>query len=190
MKKKYVLLCLSLMLFGSVFSQHYSLYSQYMFNGLIINPAFAGSTKAIDLTVSHRRQWTGLAMSPITTALTLHAPVKTDKISLGFSLSDDRVGVTTQQNLNAVYAYHLKLGESSLSFGLQGGIEFGRANWDKLIRNDAQDDLLLSTSPNTMNFTGGAGTYYQSKNIVAGLSLPYLLNTGSYKNFMSGPFLL
>ncbi|MFN5182706.1 MAG: type IX secretion system membrane protein PorP/SprF [Bacteroidota bacterium] len=191
MKKYNLITCLLLFPFVSLFSQHYSLYSQYMFNGLVINPAYAGSSGAIDVTASHRRQWSGLSGSPTTSAITLHSPVKGEKVCLGLSISDDRFGATMHQNVNAVYSYKLKIGEtSSLSLGVQGGLEFARANWDKLIRNDADDDLLLSSNPGSMNFTSGAGIYFQSKKIVGGISSPYILNTSSGRSFLAGPVLL
>ena len=190
MKKNYLFICFGLLLFLPGFSQHYSLFSQYMFNGLLINPAYAGNSNLIDITVSHRRQWSGLPLSPTTSALSLHAPVKGNKVSLGFVFSDDRIGVTTKQNLNTVYAYRIKMGAASLSFGIQAGLEFSRASWDKLARNDVDDNVLLTVSPTIMNFTTGAGVYFQNKKIFTGLSMPYLLNTGSSAGFLSGPSLL
>ncbi|MFN6038234.1 MAG: type IX secretion system membrane protein PorP/SprF, partial [Bacteroidota bacterium] len=189
-KKTSFCICLIFVFCIKLSAQHYSLQSQYMFNALLINPAYAGTSNAIDITASHRQQWTGLPMSPVTSSISLHSPVSSGKVNMGFSFSDDRIGFTSNQNLNGVYAYKLKMGDASLSFGVQAGLEFSRANWDKLIRNDADDNLLLSTTPSTMNFTSGAGAYYNSKKIYGGLSLPYLLNTGVGGSMFSRPFLV
>lgn len=190
MKKKYFFIIAIVFSYLAGNSQHYSLQSQYMFNGLLINPGYAGSTNCLDLTVSHRRQWTGLSQSPVTSGIAFHSPVKSDKIAMGIVFTDDRIGVTTKQNLNAVYCYRLKLGESSVGLGIQAGLEFGRANWEKLIRNDAEDAVLQSLSGSSMDFTTGTGVYFQHKKINAGISLPYLLNTSTNKGFLSGPTLI
>ena len=80
-------LCLSSM------AQHSPITSQYLFNGLLINPAYAGSRDALATTLSYRHQWAGFEGAPKTTIATIHAPINKKKIALGMTVFDDQIGV-------------------------------------------------------------------------------------------------
>ncbi len=190
MKNFYAAISLLLLISKPVSAQHYSLLSQYMYNGLMINPAYAGTNGATDITFSTRRQWTGLSESPATSVVSLNSPLQNEKLNLGFIFVDDKIGPASRQTVNGIYAYRLKMGTYRLSFGIQAGLQFSRTNWDELLRNDQNDDLLLGLNPRAIGATTGAGLYLNNNNSFFSLSAPYLVNTGSYKAFGYGPVIL
>ena len=176
--KKYILIA---MLFIGVMyarAQHDNLYSQYMFNGLLLNPAYAGSNNVLSATAVNRNQWVGFDGAPKTSTFSLHTPLKNKKINVGITFISDRFGITTQNKINAVYAYRLFFKKSSLSFGLQAGVNFIRNNWN----------TIQTTTPGDQVFTGqysqqnipqtGFGIYYKSTRFYAGVSSPDLLSIG------------
>jgi type IX secretion system PorP/SprF family membrane protein len=169
-----------ILLFSMIYikAQHDNLYSQYMFNGLLLNPAYAGSNQVLSATVVNRNQWVGFDGAPRTSTFSLHTPLKNKKINLGFTFISDHFGITTQNKINVVYAYRLFLKKSSLSFGLQAGVNFIRNNWNS----------IQTTTPGDQVFTGqysqqnipqtGFGIYYKAEKFYAGISSPDLLSIG------------
>src|SRR6478736_4445164 len=118
---KVLVLCLVITSPG--WSQQNVQFTQYMFNGLVINPAYAGADEALSLTFVHRSQWTGMDNAPATQTLAAHTAIKEKKIGVGLILINDRIGV--HKNFSALnsYAYHIRVGKQSyLSMGLQAGI--------------------------------------------------------------------
>mgnify|MGYP001157929513 CR=1 FL=1 len=164
--------------------QHYPGFSQYVINGFIINPAYAGRHEAMDVTLGHRQQWVGFDGAPQTTTFGLNTPLRIKSIGVGVGIINDKVGVYNSQILNVMYAYRIRIKRKyKLSLGLQNGVIIKRTNWDKLARNDQQDALLQNQNPTSVGFLSGAGIYFYGKNIFAGLSAPYLVNTLN-KNFI------
>lgn len=161
-----------------MYAQHDNLYSQYMFNGLLINPAYAGSNGVLSATVVNRNQWVGFDGAPRISTFSLHTPLKNKKVNIGITFTNDQFGITTQNVITAVYAYRLFFKKSSLSFGLQAGLNFIKNNWNN----------IQTTTPGDAVFTGqysqqnvpqtGFGIYYKSQKFYAGLSSPDILSFG------------
>src|SRR5687768_11013981 len=82
------------------FAQQEAMITQYMFNGLYVNPAYAGTHKFWQGTLQHRRQWARFEGAPRTSLLSIDGPVNFEKMGVGFTLSDDRIGVTQQTDLS------------------------------------------------------------------------------------------
>lgn len=180
----FVLIC------GLAKAQHYPMYSQYLVNGLAINPAYAGRNEALDITLLHRRQWVGVEGAPVTTAFTMSSPLKNKAINLGVSIVDDRLGASSKQLINGIYTYRLKIKKVKLSFGVQGGLGINKTNWNQLKRNDQQDELLTNTSVTRTSLIVGAGIYLHTRNLFAGVSSPYLVNTINKYSFKESPVLI
>src|SRR5579872_5955334 len=121
------------------FAQHNTLFSQYMFNGLLINPAYAGSNDVLSATAVDRMQWAGFDGAPKTLSFSIHSPLKNKKLNAGISFINDQIGITSRNKISGIYAYRLFLGKSSLSFGIQGGIDLVRNNWNKIQTTTAGD---------------------------------------------------
>lgn len=183
----YLSLLLLLLSFGLVNAQHEAGYSQYMFNGSIINPAYCGSTGVLNATLSYKNQWTGFGAAPKTLVLGLHSPLKKESSSLGLLILNDRFAITTKSRYALAYAYRLKLNNKlNLRLGLQAGMETIRNDYDKLTLIQSGDASFTNVQPNYLYFTSGAGAYLHSKNFFSGLSMPvifnsYLQNVSSYK---------
>ena len=157
-------------------AQQRMMFTQYMFNGLAINPAYAGSQDALDLTLLAREQWIGLDGAPSTQTFSAHTSLPNTKASVGLLLTRDQIGVDTQTGVYGVYAYRIKLAKGSLSAGLQGGFDFYRTGFSQ-VRLENDDDQHFSQGDAQAflpNF--GAGLYYHTKKFYAGFSAPYLLN--------------
>src|SRR5664279_3106304 len=125
----------------------YPVYSQYLQNGLLINPAYAGSRGALSTFLSYRMQWMGIANAPAFQTISLNAPMKNDKVGLGLMAEFMQFGFTKSQSVYASYAYHIKLANGKLSFGLKGGLD--RSNTCLLYTSPSPRDGLLYRMPSS-----------------------------------------
>jgi type IX secretion system PorP/SprF family membrane protein len=151
-------------------------FTQYMFNGLVINPAYAGADEALSLTFIQRKQWANIENSPSTQSLSAHTLFKKKHLGLGFTLINDKIGV--HKNLNALtnYAYHLKVGRASyLSMGIQAGIHNRKSNYGSLASGINVDPKLYEASVSYTAFDLGMGMYFRSPRFHMGISAPELL---------------
>jgi type IX secretion system PorP/SprF family membrane protein len=158
-------------------------FTQYMFNGLVINPAYAGADEALSLTFIHRNQWAGVEGAPTTQILSGHTLFKNKKVGLGLILSNDEIGVHRNLNFVTNYAYHLTTGSSSyLSFGLQAGIHDRRSDYGSLIGDSGNDPNINDASISHTFFDFGAGLYYRSPRLHVGFSIPEIIPQQMYFN--------
>jgi len=158
-------------------AQQEAMYTQYMFNTLVINPAYAGSRNVISATGLLRSQWTGMEGAPKTQTFTLDAPVFKKKVGLGFQAFKDRVGIVSTTGAVATYAYRIRMEKASLSFGIQGGVSQYRANFSQVVLEPigSSNDVAFSNNANSAFYNFGAGVYYNSDDFYVGLSSPQLL---------------
>ncbi len=176
-KSTAALVCLLLCLwFSPAQAQQRMMFTQYMFNGLAINPAYAGSQESLDLTALAREQWIGLDGAPSTQTFSAHAPLRNKRVALGLLLTHDRIGVSDQTGVYAVYAYRIKLKHGTLSAGLQMGFDSYRTGFSR-VKTEADGDQHFSVD-NAQGFLPnfGTGVYYSTKRFYAGVSAPQLLN--------------
>jgi type IX secretion system PorP/SprF family membrane protein len=174
MKKSYLIFAF---LFLTVVSkaQQDPMFTKYMFNTLIFNPAYAGSKEHMSATVLHRTQWIGLEGAPTTQTITLHTPLKGNRVAIGGSLLHDNIGPTKDIKLSGYYAYRINFNETSkLSFGVSATYNNWRTDFSQLNLNSPIDPAFSTYSRNLFN--AGAGIFYYNKNFYAGLSVPHLLN--------------
>ncbi len=166
-----------------VSAQQHPMYSQYMFNMLNINPAYAGSRGVLTATALYRNQWTGIDGAPQTSSIGFDMPVNEKKIGLGFQLYDDKLGIERTTGFNASYAFRIQLTESgTLSLGLQAGMLNYRANYAQ-VRTFQPNDPAFSQNISGILPAAAAGIYYNSDRFYFGISTPALLKTKiSYDN--------
>jgi len=161
-----------------VFAQQQMMFTQYMFNGLAINPAYAGSHKSLSMTALVREQWTGLDGAPSTQTLSVHSPIGNNRFSLGMLFIHDKIGVTNQNGVYASYAYRIPVKNGKLSFGIQGGSSFYRAQFSKVSTTDPVFRAdITEAQPNV-----GFGMYYNTERFYAGISMPQLIETNFDRN--------
>ena len=183
MRKTLLIAIVWLCLIGSAEAQQDPMFTKYMFNSLIYNPGYAGSHEYMSVRLLYRNQWWNLEGAPESQSFTIHSPVN-DKVGLGLSLLNDKIGVTGSTTANISYSYRLLLGPGKLSIGLQGGMTNWRADWGLLKYKEPQaDDEAFSNIDESQwlpNF--GAGLFYYSKLWYAGFSVPRLLETDLKRN--------
>src|SRR5688572_26107931 len=110
-------------------AQQQPIFTQYMFNGLVLNPAYSGSHETMTLTASVRRQWTGIKGAPQTEMLSAHSPIKFTRSAAGLMAVHDQVGVTNQSTISGTYAYRIPVSKNAkVAVGVQAGAMFYRAN--------------------------------------------------------------
>ena len=163
----------------AVMGQQHPLFSHYMFNGLYINPAYAGSKDFVSTTLIARKQWTGFEGAPSTQIASLHAPLKSKKVGLGVVISNDKIGITNETDFYASYAYHIPMNNGKLSLGLNGGFTYYKSNFSELTVWDPSDPMYETNSLSNILPNFGAGLYYYSTKFYAGLSSPQLLSYSS-----------
>lgn len=177
MKKSIYIVFLLLVFTGlGVSAQQYSITSQYLTNGLIINPAYAGSRGAMSANAAYRQQWLKIHGAPQFQNLTIHSPINNkERVALGFMVNRLSYAITNSTAVNAFYAYSVPLWKGRLSFGMKAGVEFNNVNYDDVKGVDPGDELFQGKASYTLpNF--GAGAYYYSDKLFAGLSIPSLLS--------------
>lgn len=158
-------------------------YSQYMFNNLLVNPAYAGYKEDININLLSRNQWVGIKGAPTTQSLIADGAFFHNKnVGLGLSILNDRVGIQGQTSIMANYAYRLPVGEKGrLSFGVGvGAVQFS-LNGDRAIVGD-QTDINFSGSQNYLSPDAKIGVHYSDDVFYAGLSANNLLTTALSKN--------
>jgi type IX secretion system PorP/SprF family membrane protein len=158
-------------------AQQEMMISQYMFNGLYLNPAYAGSHNSTDVTGLYRQQWANFSGAPVSQILSADGAIKNKNMGWGAILTNDKIGVTTKTDLYGNYSYHIKTSENGkLSFGLRGGFSYYNAMLTQLTVWDANDQIFASNVKNKFLPNAGAGVYYYSKKFYAGVSSPNLIN--------------
>jgi type IX secretion system PorP/SprF family membrane protein len=160
----------------SVWAQQDPMFTQYMFNTLSINPAYAGSKDFLSATVIHRSQWVNFEGAPVTQSVTIHSPLRNESISLGGSVINDAFGPVKQTGIYIDGSYRIFMGNRRLSFGLKGGVNLFSANLldlNPLVENDASFAANISKKP-LPNF--GAGVMYYTRKWYVGASVPKLLS--------------
>ena len=107
-------------------------YTQYMYNTLVVNPGYTGSTGNLEANLLHRTQWVGIDGAPQTQAFSIHAPVFNEKIGLGLSAVNDKIGPANEVYVDANFSYSINVGlESKIAFGLKAGARVLDIDWSK-----------------------------------------------------------
>jgi type IX secretion system PorP/SprF family membrane protein len=172
-----VSVCMLLLISFNGKAQYDAMFTQYMFNEMFINPAYAGSKEAMAVTALHRQQWVSFPGRPVTTTFSLHGPLQDNKMGLGLSVLNEQVGVLNRNLVYLSYAYRMKAGkEGKLSFGLNAGIHNQVNKFSQIKTTDEGDIQFTNNTPNVITPNFGFGTYYYTKRLYAGLSIPRLVD--------------
>ncbi|HEY0652424.1 MAG TPA: type IX secretion system membrane protein PorP/SprF [Chryseosolibacter sp.] len=176
MARKSFLLLVSMLLVLSSEAQQQATFAQYMFNGVAINPAYAGEHKALSISVLSRFQNIGLPGAPTTQSLAIHSPMVDQRFSVGALVVHDRIGVIDQTGVNGIYSYRIPVADHvSLSMALQAGYSFYRANYAQLDTYQPDPVFAQNVAQNRPNI--GAGAFLSKQQTwYVGLSSPHLMN--------------
>ena len=177
MVKRITILFLFLALTARVFAQQDPMYTQYVFNGLLINPAYAGSREVLNATALYRNQWVNIPGAPKTGAFSLDSPVKNQKVGLGLNVIFDKIGVTNHTGLSGIYSYKVYFADQSVpSFGLQAGVGFyNSTNTEVRYTDNGQVDPAFQQDYHRVLPNFSFGTYFHTERFYAGVSVMDIL---------------
>ncbi|HWZ23192.1 MAG TPA: type IX secretion system membrane protein PorP/SprF [Cytophagaceae bacterium] len=166
----------------SAYGQQDPQYSQYMFNTLAVNPAYAGSRDVVSATALFRKQWVNTPGSPATGTFSVDAPFKRERVGVGLVAFNDRIGVTSTSGVYGSYAFRIRLKKGTLALGLQAGFSQFKADYSSVVldQNNQYDGAFVSNVNKFMPNFGG-GVYYKTDKFYLGLSLPRFLDNGMFK---------
>ncbi|WP_262511695.1 PorP/SprF family type IX secretion system membrane protein [Echinicola strongylocentroti] len=156
---------------GGAMAQQLPQYSQYMFNGLYINPGYAGYKGEPYVQATYRSQWVGFPGAPETFSFSADLSANEGKMGFGLSVFTDALGPTNTNNILLTYAYRIRTGgESQLGLGVSAGVSEYVIDGSELDPNDHPDMELPQGRVNLFTPTLNAGVFYNTPRFYAGLS--------------------
>ncbi|MBQ9313319.1 MAG: PorP/SprF family type IX secretion system membrane protein [Bacteroidales bacterium] len=188
---------------NKVLAQQEPHFTQYMFNRLSYNPAYAGSNGAICFTGFYRNQWMGLditdargnnlgASSGETMNLSFDMPVRFLHGGVGATVISDKIGFWNNMYIKLDYAFRIQFPTGNLAIGIEGQLFNHSLDASNLVGSgqfDERDQILDPTDPiilagdrDDMLFDVAAGIYYQIPGkLYIGAAASKLLETRSDK---------
>lgn len=176
------ILLFALMFTGMLsFAQQDAQFTQYMYNTINVNPAYAGSRDVMSAFVLHRAQWIGIEGAPVTNIISINAPIKGSDMGLGVSLINDKLGPMQESIFSADLSYTIKTSETfKLSFGVKATANLFNLDATKLNPEIANDINLQNYNKFTPNI--GAGFYLHSNKGYLGFSVPNFIESQYYND--------
>lgn len=178
MKKLVIIL---LLVNTSVFAQQDAQYTNYMYNTININPAYAGSRGVMSIFGLYRAQWIGLDGAPTTATASLNTPIENSNVGVGLSFVNDRIGASDKSDISVDVSYTIKVSEVyKLGLGVKGTADLYNVDYTKLNRYDLNDPKFQNNIENKFSPNVGAGIYFYSDKLYLGLSAPHFLKSDVY----------
>ena len=185
MKTKLIIILLLLSV--SIRAQQDAQFTQYMYNTINVNPAYAGSRQAMSIFALHRTQWVGLDGAPVTNAASINTPINGTNVGIGLSIINDRIGPSDENNIAVDFSYNINTSEKfKLAFGLKASANLLNVDFRKLNQYDANDYSFENNIDNKFSPNIGAGLYLYSDNTYIGISAPNLIETKHFDKY-AGP---
>ena len=164
------------------YAQQDAQFTQYMYNTININPAYAGSRGALSIFGLYRTQWVGLDGAPETSSFSVNTPINNSNLGLGVSLVNDKIGPTNENDLSVDLSYTIQTSVNyKLSFGIKATGNLFNLDINKLNPAD-QGDPQFQNFNNVFRPNIGAGVYYHSDKAYIGLSVPNFIETNRYND--------
>lgn len=164
------------------YSQQDSQFTNYMYNTINVNPAYAGSRDVLTVFGLHRTQWVGLDGAPVTNTFSLHSPIKNSDLGIGLSIINDRIGPSDENTISVDVSYTIPTSEKAkLSFGVKGTANLLNIDFTKLNIYNPTDNLSQENVDNKFSPNFGAGVYYYSDKGYIGFSVPNFLKTKHFE---------
>ena len=185
---KNIIICSALLFLSNqkTSAQQDSQYTNYMYNTINVNPAYAGSRGVMSIFGLHRTQWVGLDGAPVTNTLSVNTPINNSNFGLGISFVNDRIGPSDENAISADISYTIQTSETyKLSFGIKGTANLLNVDYTKLDRYDLTDPQFQNNIDNEFSPNIGAGIYFHSDKLYAGLSVPNFLETEHFDDNVS-----
>ena len=180
MKKRFLIFMVTLVA-ASSYAQQDSQFTNYMYNTININPAYAGSRGVLSIFGLHRNQWVGLDGSPLTNTLSINSPINNSNFGIGLSVVNDRIGPSDENSFSLDISYSVKTSETyKLSFGVKATANLLNIDFTKLNIYNPGDALSQYNVDNKFSPNVGAGVYLHSNKTYLGLSVPNFLETSHF----------
>lgn len=180
MRNFYILISI---LFAGIFAseaQQLPQFTQYMYNNIAINPAYAGSRDAFSVTALNRNQWAGIDGAPRTQTLSINSPLQNEKVGLGLSVINDKTGYENYTYLYSDFSYTINVSEEvTLAFGVKGGFSYYNLDEDLFNEPGVSNDPFFREQFNRWTPNVGAGLYLSAQKWYVGLSAPKLINNNN-----------
>ncbi|TRX38470.1 type IX secretion system membrane protein PorP/SprF [Flavobacterium sp. ZT3R18] len=152
-------------------------YTQYMYNTVLVNPAYAGSRQSMSIFALHRRQWVGIEGAPVTNSISINTPINDSKVGLGLSVVNDQIGPSNENNIAVDFSYTIPaLGDYKMSFGLKASANLLNVDFTKLDQYPG-DQIFEENIDNKFSPNIGIGFYLHSDEGYVGISAPNLIET-------------
>lgn len=156
-------------------------YTQYMYNTMSVNSAYAGQREVLSATALYRTQWVGIDGAPKTITFGIHSPLRNDRIGLGLNIVSDQLGPAQETSIDANFSYTIpmdEMDELKLSFGIKAGLHILDTDWSKGIFQ--YPDRLFNDNLSLLSPTIGAALYLHSEKWYVGLSVPNFFKSEHY----------
>jgi type IX secretion system PorP/SprF family membrane protein len=160
-------------------AQQEPLYTQFGFNKLSLNPAYAGNEDYTSFTGIYRDQWNGFPGAPDAQLLSVDLPRINESLGLGFFFQRQSLGISRSLSFTGNYSYKVRTEDFTVSFGLS--TVFRNLSLDftdpRLVATDGLEGdgaiTLERLNKNLLNV--GFGTYVFNEKYFAGISIPGLV---------------
>lgn len=177
MKRLIIITIMLILGFENSNAQQLPQFTQYMYNTIAINPAYAGSRGALSIVGLNRNQWGGFDGGPQTQTLSIHSPLRNEKVGLGLSLINDKSGFENFTYVYADFSYTIKANEDlKISFGLKAGMTYYKLAEELYNLTEVSQDSYFDERLNRWNSNLGAGILVHSNKWYFGLSVPKFIN--------------
>ena len=160
-------------------AQQQAMFSQYMYNALAINPAYAGSHESVSMTALMRQQWVGFEGAPSTQTFSGHMPFEKKRIGVGLMVLHDKITVNDQTGVYGSYAYKIPMQKGTLSLGIQAGFTYYKSTFSNV---SLTDQTFATADVNEFHPNFGFGVYYSTKKFYVGFSIPQLVQSKLDRN--------
>lgn len=173
-----------MLLSGAIYAQQDAQFTQYMYNTVNVNPAYAGSRNSMSVFALHRTQWVGLDGAPVTNQASINTPIEGSNIGLGLSILNDKIGPSDESDISVDFSYSIKTSDRyKLSFGLKATANLLNIDFNKLTQYDSGDNIFSVNVDNKLSPNIGVGLYYHSDASYVGISVPNLLETRHFDRY-------
>lgn len=200
MKRVLIILLLSaLWCSAKLGAQQLPLYSQYILNGFMVNPAMAGNDGYTSFNLTARQQWLGFREAPQTYSASwqtrmlrqsyriINHPIRRDKmlipstkgrVGLGAYVINDANAKLARTGLSFTYAYHIFMNNTQLSFGLAAKL-FQYRIYTETLTFGTSGDPVLNNDFNNVAYSPDFdfGVYFRGFGYFVGFSTSNLLQT-------------
>lgn len=177
MKRIIIIIVLFVIGFQNSNAQQLPQFTQYMYNTIAVNPAYTGSRQALSIVALNRNQWAGFDGGPQTQTLSIHSPLRNEKVGLGLSLINDKTGFENFTYVYADFSYTINVSDDTkLSFGLKAGMTYYKLAEELYNASEVNQDPYFDERLNRWNSNFGAGILFHSNKWYLGLSVPKIIN--------------